>query len=145
MTGDQELEAALPLSRAEYETLAQHRYIILQFLRFSEEMLRKAGLTPQQYQALLAIKVVPAGALMTVGELAECLLIQHHSAVGLVDRLEAQKLVERQTDPADRRQVHVLLTERGAELLAQMAERHRDKLRLLDPQLRALLERIAAI
>ena len=144
MTHDQDPGAEQPLSRTEYETLAQHRYIILQFLRFSEEMLRKAGLTPQQYQALLAIKVLPEGKQMTIGDLAECLLIQHHSAVGLVDRLEAQQLVTRRTDSTDRRQVHVLLTERGQALLAQMAEKHRDKLQILEPQLQALLAQIAA-
>lgn len=130
------------LSKEEYETLAQHRYVIQQFLHFSEGVLQKAGLTSQQYQALLAIKANPDRDYMTMGELADCLLIRPHSAVGLINRLEARGLVTRQESPTDRRQVHIRLTEEGGQVLERMAERHVGKWRQLGPQLRALYQRI---
>jgi len=130
------------LSKEEYETLALHRYVIQQFLHFSEGVLQKAGLTPQQYQAMLAIKALPDRDYMTMGELAECLLIRPHSAVGLINRLEALGLVVRQTPKTDRRQIHLRLTEQGCQVLERMAERHVGKWRQLGPQLRALCQRL---
>src|SRR5262245_16083828 len=83
------------VSRVEYEALAALRFGLRQFLRFSEEAAHAAGITPQKHQALLAIKGFPGRSRVTVGELAERLQIRHHSAVGLVDRMEAEKLVAR--------------------------------------------------
>jgi len=131
-----------PLSKEEYETLALHRYVIQQFLRFSEGLLQKAGLTPQQYQAMLAIKANPDWDYMTMGELADCLLIRPHSAVGLVNRLEARGLLARQTSETDRRQVHVRLTEQGSQVLDRLAQRHVGLWRQLGPQLRAISARL---
>jgi DNA-binding CsgD family transcriptional regulator len=88
-----------PLTKTEYELLAAFRYHLRQFLRFSEEAAQTAGLTPRQHQALLAIKGFPKRESVTIGELAEQLQIAHHTAVELVDRLAAQKLVERQDQP----------------------------------------------
>src|SRR5262245_53741046 len=84
------------LTKTEYEVLAAFRYHLRQFLQFSEEAARSAGLTPRQHQALLAIKGFPERERVTIGELAEQLQIAHHSAVGLVDRLAAQHLIERE-------------------------------------------------
>src|SRR5512143_1731075 len=94
-------------SKADYETLAAFRHALRQVLHFSEEAAERVGLTPQQHQALLAIKGYPGRDYVSIGELAERLRIRHHSAVGLVDRLEAQNLVARQGAEADRRQVYV--------------------------------------
>src|SRR5512138_2279205 len=99
-----------PISKQEYEALAAFRYAIRQFLRAREEAARKVGVTPQQQQALLAIKGFPGRDYASIGELAERLQIRHHSAVGLVDRLEAQGLIERRPPENDRRQVFVVLT-----------------------------------
>ena len=82
------------VTKAEYESMAAVRYALRRFLRFSEDGAKAVGLTPQQHQALLAIKGYPARDSVTVGELAERLQVRHHSAVGLVDRLEALGLVE---------------------------------------------------
>src|SRR5579863_9218129 len=105
------------IAKNEYETLAALRYRLRQFLRFSEEAARQAGLTPQQHQALLAIKGFPRGDSLSVGELAERLQIRHQSAVGLADRLAANNFVKRKTDPTDRRRVNLTLTAHGGRLL----------------------------
>ena len=128
-----------PVSKAEYETLAAIRYALRQFVRFSEEAAQAVGLAPQQYQALLAIKGFPGRERILIGELAERLQIRHHSAVGLVDRLVAQGLVRREQALTDRRQVYVVVTEHGADLLSRLAAVHRDELRHIGPQLNALL------
>jgi DNA-binding MarR family transcriptional regulator len=127
------------VSKADYETLAAFRYALRQFLRFSEEAAGKVGLTPQQHQALLAIKGYPGRDYVTIGELAERLRIRHHSVVGLVDRLETQNLVARQGAEADRRQVYVTVTPHGVSLLEQIAAAHRTELQRIGPQLRQLL------
>ena len=101
------------VSQAEYETLAAFRYALRQFLHFSDTAAEAVGLTPQQHQALLAIKGFPGRDRVTIGELAERLQIRHHSAVGLVDRLVTQKLVAREAAADDRRQVYVRLTPAG--------------------------------
>ena len=93
------------LVKSQYETLAAFRYALRRFIHFSEEAAQAAGITAQQYQALLAIKGFPARDNVTVGELAERLQLRHHSAVGLIDRLEAEKLVVRAPSAEDRRHV----------------------------------------
>lgn len=130
------------VSKAEYETLSSFRYSLRQFIHFSEEAAQTVGLTPQQYQALVAIKGFPGRDRVTIGELAERLLIRHHSAVELVDRLVGQNLVVREADQEDRRQVFVRVSERGEELLAQLVTAHREELRRIGPQLISLLNRL---
>jgi DNA-binding MarR family transcriptional regulator len=132
------------LSKADYEALAAFRHALRRFLDFSGEAAKAAGLTPQQHQALLAIKGFPDRDRVTIGELAEQLVQRHHSTVGLVDRLEALGLVRRETDPADRRRAMVALTDRAEEALAGLSAIHRAELRRLRPSLAALLERLGA-
>ena len=131
--------AAPRVTKADYEALAAFRYSLRQFLSFSESAATSAGLTPRQYQALLAIKGFPGRDSVTIGELAEQLQIAHHSAVGLVDRLGAQKLIIRVAGNEDRRQVYVTLTARGSELLDQLANAHKEELRRLGPQLHSIV------
>ena len=133
----------MQLSKAEYELLATFRYALRQFLRFSEEAARAAGIEPQQHQALLAIKGFPERDQITISELADRLQIRHHSAVGLVDRLVAHELLAREPAVGDRRQVYVHLTERGEGLLEQLTTAHQQELRRLGPELRALLGRLS--
>jgi DNA-binding MarR family transcriptional regulator len=132
------------LSKAEYETLASFRYALRQFLRFSEESARAQGIEPQQHQALLAVKGFPGRDWVTISELAERLQIRHHSAVGMVDRLVAHGLLTREPAAGDRRQVHIMLTERGETVLEQLAATHKEELRRLGPQVLALLDRLNA-
>ncbi len=132
------------LSKAEYELLAEFRWSLRQFLRFSERAARAAGVTPQQHQALLAIKGFPGRDQVLIGELAERLQVLHHSAVGLADRLANQGYIRRVADHADRRRVHLALTPRGEEVLAQLSAAHHNQLVQLSPMLRRLLKGLAA-
>jgi DNA-binding MarR family transcriptional regulator len=129
-------------SKEDYATLAEFRYALRCFLRFSEAAAETAGLTLQQHQALLFIIGFPGREQVTIGELAERLQIQHHSAVGLVDRLEEQGLVERTHNSEDRRQVFISLTDKGVGVLKSLASTHREELRHLGPQLCNMLEKI---
>lgn len=130
------------LTRNEYETLAAFRHALRRFLAFSAREARAAGLSPQQHQALLAVKGHGGGPRLTIGELAAHLQRRHHSVVGLVDRLAGRGLVRRERSTTDRRQVGVALTSRGEKLLAGLSAAHRDELRRVGPELRALLARL---
>lgn len=134
-----------PASKSDYEILAEFRYALRRFLRFSESAARKAGLTPQQHQALLAIKGFPGRERVTVGELAERLQVRHHSAVGLVDRLEAAKLIHRSPGTDDRRKVYISMTARGDAVIEKLSALHHEELLRLTPQLQSLIARIADI
>jgi DNA-binding MarR family transcriptional regulator len=129
------------LTKAEYEGLAAFRRALREFMVFSEHAARKAGLTPQQHQILLAIKGAPARDSLTVGEIAEALKIKPHSAVELVDRMAHLGLVERRTDPLDHRRVQVALTARGDHVLEALSAQHLNELRAIGPAVAALLQR----
>ncbi len=136
------MPARKPITKSQYENLAAFRFALRKFLRFSEDAAVSAGLTPQQHQALLAIKGFPGRDHVTVGELAERLQIKHHSAVGLIDRLVLEDLVTRDASAEDRRQVDIRLTAHGEEMLEELASLHREQLRLLVPELGTLLQRV---
>lgn len=138
------MAAPKKLSKPQYESLAAFRYALRQFLRFSEEAAQQAGVTPQQHQALLAIKGFPGRDIVNMGELAERLQLRHHSAVELVDRLADLRLVSRRPSAADRRQVHVRLTARGERILDKLSSAHEEQLRRIGPQVSVLLERLAS-
>ena len=110
MSARSKLEPPLSSSKAQYEKLAAFRYHLRQFTCFSELAAQNAGLTPRQYQALLAIKGFPNRERIMIGQLAEQLQIAHHSAVGLVDRSVEQNLIVREQGVEDRRQVYIRLT-----------------------------------
>jgi DNA-binding MarR family transcriptional regulator len=126
----------------DYETLAEFRYQIRTFLRFSEEAARAQGLNSQQHQLLLALKGLPAGVAPTVGALAERLQLRHHSTVELVDRLADRGCVTRLSDPSDGRRVLVHITRRGEGVLRRLTQIHRDELHTAGPQLLATLRKI---
>jgi DNA-binding MarR family transcriptional regulator len=130
------------LRKAQYETLAAFRYALRRFIHFSERAAQAANVTPQQHQALLAIKGFPGRDCVTVGELAERLQLRHHSTVGLVDRLVVEKLVARAPSNEDRRQVLVQLTSRGEKTLEKLSALHHVQLKRIGPELSHLLERL---
>jgi DNA-binding MarR family transcriptional regulator len=125
-------EIAEPLTKQDFEALARFRFGIRRYLRFSEETVRRHGVTPQQYQLLLAIKGFPGRDWAVVRELADRLQLRHHSVVELVNRAQAQGLVRRTTDPDDARAVRVVLTAQGEHLLGRLSALHRDELRRMD-------------
>ena len=113
------------------------------FLNFSEAAAAGIGLTGPRYQALLVVRAMPASREMTVSELARQLLIKHHSAVGLIDRLVDQALLVRKPLRDDARKVELRLTAKGSRVLGRLADMHRHELAHAAPQLTALLEEIA--
>ena len=117
---------------AELAALAEFRAALRKFLAFSEKAAAARGATTQWYQALLVIKTFNSDAPITVGELAEQLMICHHSAVGLVSRLSAAKLVRREQDTQDRRRSLLLITAAGERCLADLASAHLERLREIE-------------
>lgn len=125
------------ITKRQYEILAQFRYELRRFLRYSEETTRRHGVTPLQYQLLLHLHGYPGRDYATVGELAERLQAKHHGAVALVTRCERSGLVLRETSATDRRVVLVRLTGKGQACLERLAALHRRE--LLDLQGRFLV------
>lgn len=128
------------VSPADYQRLAEVRYQIRRFVRFSEAAARSAGIEPQQHQLLLALKALPEGDNATVGDIAERLQIQHHSAVELVDRLVERGLIRRERAEPDRRQVNLHLTEDGDAILRDLSRHHLAELRSAGPALVTALQ-----
>ncbi|MET0263347.1 MAG: MarR family winged helix-turn-helix transcriptional regulator [Rariglobus sp.] len=135
---------AIPLDKANYELLAEFRYTLRKFLGFSEAAAASRGVTAQQYQALLAIEGFPGRNWVTIGELAEQLRVAHHSAVGLVDRMETLKLVRRAKSAEDARRVHVTLAPKGRAVLEKLYLAHRAELKTIGPKLVGLLQKASA-
>lgn len=124
-------EATLPmdLSKQEYELLAELRHALRRFAWQTELEARRAGLSPQQYQLLLAIKGFPGRDWANISELAERLQIRHNAVIGLVNRGETNGLVRRaqDADQSDRRVVQVHVTAKGESMLRQMAQALREQ------------------
>jgi DNA-binding MarR family transcriptional regulator len=127
----------------DYEALAEFRYLLRKFLRFSKDFLRAiAGLNPEQYEALLAIKGFAAPVGLTISQLSERLQVKHHSAVNIVDRLVERKLVTREAGEIDRRRRNVQLTAKGEKLIEELAAAHRKEIRMRSAELIKTLERL---
>jgi len=126
--------------RFNFQALADFLYAIRRYLNFSERNARAAGLEPQQYQALLALKGIAAPQKATIGILAERLQIQHHSAVELTDRLEKRGLIRRVRSRTDRRKVCVELTKKGEAKMKRISLPHREELRTAGRKLLHALE-----
>ena len=129
------------LTDDDYRTLSAIRAALRRFMHFSEDAAKSAGLTPQQHQALLAIRAAHDSAL-SIGELAEFLLVQPHSASELADRLGALGLVDRKPDVKDRRMMKLHLTRAAAATLLSLSVVHKDELRRLRPLLNELLAKL---
>lgn len=130
------------LKDEDYGALAEFRFALRQFQAFSEERAAQVGLTPQQHQALLALRAASEED-ATVGYVARRLLLKPHSATGLIDRLEKLGLVTRHTAAADRRRAQLQLTPRALDLLASLSATHRAEIKRLRPLLHELLTRFA--
>lgn len=138
---------ARPLSKSDFETLADFRYQIRKFVRFSEQVARQHGIKPLQYLLLLQIKGYPGRDWATIGELAERLQAQHHGVVALVSRCEKQGFVKRRRSSEDRRRIEIHLLRKGERVLNELARLHRAELlslqgRFVVPDLRALDHRL---
>jgi DNA-binding MarR family transcriptional regulator len=117
----------------DYKALAQFRYQLRKFLSFSEAAAHRAGLTPQQHQALLAIKGFSSAEPIAVGDLAEFLLVRHHTAVELVDRMTKLGLLRRTVDDDDSRRMLVTMTKKGEQKLRTLSKTHFEELQSMNP------------
>lgn len=131
MADPSEPDVSDPLSKADFEALARFRFEIRRYLRVSEEIVRGRGVTPQQYQLMLALMGYPGREWATVQELSDLMQRRHHSVVELVNRAQAHGLVRRDPHPSDARAVKVSLTAEGERTLARLSALHRDELRRL--------------
>jgi DNA-binding MarR family transcriptional regulator len=130
-----------PIDPSVYEGLAAFRLALRRFLAFSEAATSAAGVTAQQYQALLVVKTHTAGPIM-IRDFAEQMLLQPHGAVQMIDRLVASALVERKHSSTDGRSVLVSLTVKGASVLEHLATQHVKELLGQEPLLAESLRRL---
>ncbi len=134
-----------PVVAKAYQELAEFRYRIVSYLKKADQGARAAGLEPQQYLLLLGLRGLPAGTEPSIRLLADRLRVRHHSAVGLIDRLERRGLVRRERAKDDRRRVLVRLTARGNGLLGKVAKERIADLRIMAPALVHALSAIVVI
>lgn len=130
------------MTAAEFRALAEFRYQIRIFLNGSEEAARNAGLEPQQYLLMLALRGLPVSREPSIREVAERMQLRHHSVVELVDRLERRQLLRRERSRDDRRQVILHLTARGERILTRLAKQRISELRTAAP---ALVESLTTV
>jgi len=127
---------------SDYRALAAFRYEIRKFLAFSERAARGHGIEPQQHQLLLAVRGFPGSARPTIGDIAERLCVEHHTTVGLVDKLEERGFVRRERGTEDRREVFLAVTATGTALLRKLSALHRDQLLRVGPHMVSALDAI---
>lgn len=132
--------AAARRGAVDYETLARFRYELRQFLAFSEIEANRSGLSAQQYQALMAIRGFSTREPVSIGDLARYMLVRHHTAVELVDRMVKLKIISRRTDPSDGRRVLLELTAEGERRLRRLYQIHVHELRTMGPTLTKMLK-----
>lgn len=128
--------------QVDFEHLLELRTGLRRFLRWSEQQAKAAGLTAAKHQLLLAIRGHPDPAGPTIGELADYLVLRHHSTVGLVDRAARDGLVTRKPDRLSRSTVRVTLTPAGAAKLELLAEAHLQEIAHLAPTMRTLWQQL---
>lgn len=129
------------LTDEDYAALADFRHALRQFLAFSEARAAESGLTPQQHQALLAIRGA-GNRPVSIGYIADRLILKPHSATGLLNRLESLGLVVREASQQDRRQALLRLTPAAQAVLEQLSATHREEVVRLRPMLETLIDRV---
>jgi DNA-binding MarR family transcriptional regulator len=127
----------LTLEQSDFEHLLELRTGLRRFIRWSDQQAQAAGLTPAKHQLLLAIKGHPDPSGPTIGEVADYLVLRHHSAVGLIDRAVEDGLVKRNKD-RHKGVVRVTLTRAGDDKLDALAETHLEEIAHLAPTMRTL-------
>jgi len=128
----------------EYQSLAEFRYQIRRYLTKAEHDARAAGLEPQQYQFMLALRGLPPSEEPSIRALAERMQLLHHSVVELADRMERRGLVRRQRSSSDRRRVLLMLTSRGGRVLGRLARQRIEDLKKTAPELVRTLSAVVA-
>lgn len=133
---------AVTRDRTPYQRLAAFRHVLRKFLHFSEAASERAGITGQQYHALLVLRAAGAEK-MTVNDLAAQLMLKHNSAVGLVDRLAAQRLLLRRPVRDDARKLNLALTAKGKRVIERLVAIHFAELRRVGGRLAEVLLEIS--
>lgn len=128
----------MSLKQSDFENLLALRTGLRRFLRWSEHQAQAAGLTGAQHQLLLAIRGHPGPGGPTIGDVAEYLVLRHHSAVGLIDRAVEAGLVKRNPDPTNNSAVRIALTSAGIDKLDALSELHLEEIAHLAPTMQAL-------
>jgi DNA-binding MarR family transcriptional regulator len=119
-------------THAEFEEAARLRIALRRFLRQSETITRRHGLSPRHHELLLLIKASADGR-STVSELVALLQLTQSTVTELVQRAEDAGLLRRQQSPDDGRIVHLSLTEDGERrVAAAVTELGPERTRLLD-------------
>ncbi|HEY4341377.1 MAG TPA: MarR family transcriptional regulator [Steroidobacteraceae bacterium] len=132
------------VTKRQYEMLADFRYQLRRFLRYSERVTRSQGITPLQYQLMLQVEGYPGRDWATVTELAERLQAKHHGVVALLTRCAKRGLLARNASVSDRRSVEVRLTPKGKKLLLRIAQVQLEELQTLQGQFVPTLKAIAS-
>jgi len=134
----------MSLDAESYQGLAGFRLALRRFLAAAEAISKAAGVTQQQYQALLAIKTWPSQT-MTMGDLAEQLMLTHHAAVQLVNRMTKAGVAARMPSSTDRRSVLLRLTPAGEALIDRLARLHLSEILRQEPQITRSLRRLRRV
>ena len=124
----------------DYRLIAAWRATLRDFMATSKVILRRYGVTSMQYQTLLAIRISEQPDGLNMNGLAATLGIRHNSAVGLINRLEANGHVRRVRSQRDRRVAHLQITESGEACLQELADAHRQELNRIRPEIRRIFK-----
>lgn len=127
----------------DYARLLAFRVALRRFSRWTEGQARAVGVTPAQHQLMLCVRGSENPRGPTVSDVADCLLLRHHSVVELIDRAVAAGLVVRKQDDLDARSMRIRLTPKGARRLRRLSDAHQDEVRRLAELLRPVLDRPA--
>lgn len=74
------------------------------------EMKKQLGLTPAQWKVILVLNIMDG---LTQKEIAEKISIDGSTLVPVLDKMEQEGLVQRKTDPQDRRNNRIFLTDKS--------------------------------
>ena len=129
-------------TESNYRSLAEFRYQIRLFIADSDETARSAGLEPEQFQLLLAVRGMPQGSSATIQRLASRLLVRHNTAVERIDRLVRMGLLRRAHSRTDHRVVFVELSVRGKRIVEKLAQKRVRELRRNGHELIAALTKV---
>jgi DNA-binding MarR family transcriptional regulator len=120
--------------------LAEFRFQLRKFIRFSEIAAEAAGISVQQYQMLQVIAAMPEGHGASISYLADRMILRHNSAVELVDRAVRAGMVRRETDDEDLRRSLVRLTPDGESVLEKLIPSHLHELEVRGHEIIAAME-----
>jgi DNA-binding MarR family transcriptional regulator len=131
-----------------FDSLQQEAFLNLQRTAIAladalEAVLKRHGISNAQYNVLRIIRGAGEAGLGR-NEIRDRLIVRMPDVTRLLDRLEAQGLVQRSRCPTDRRQMTTTLTDAGAALLHTLDapvrdEHHRQLQHMTDEQLRTLI------